>query len=604
MVRPFALGLRHIVHASLIQLVVTITPVPFVALQSMEQPGVTSLENDPRKVVTPIDVQKLTEKLQQFNILDKWQHVVHGLKYGFEIGKQGSVEKTFIPPNHKSVEVDPRFVDEYIAGELAAQRYSGPYDPAHLEQLIGPFCTSPLGLVPKQGSSTFRLIQDLSYPRQTATHKSNIGVDPCPRPVNDGIDPDDFPTEWGTFNDCSRLILSLPPGSVAAAFDISGAYRIIPTRPNQQNWLCLSWKEKVFVDHAVCFGLTSSAGLFGAMADVIVDLARKNQLGRFIKWVDDFLGCRLPGETWTEDDFTRLSEDFGVPWKTAKTRKFATVQRYLGFWWDLEGKSVSLPVEKLTAIRNQIQSWLEPQSTFTMKETLQIHGRLIHISCIYPLIRPFIRSLITFAYSFESTRAKLHVPNATNADLSWVIYILDLMPAHMPLSRTEPADFGWWGDASSSFGVAVMMDGKYAVWKWSPHFKVGPHLQYDIKWAEAVAIYVGLIMAVHLQLIPQWHDQGMVTPFLVRSDNESLCKTMARGRSRNREANLVLKEIYQVLASHNTYLKTLHVSSAENISDSLSRGNIDQFLERFPSFQRTHVDLPPTLEDKMIPFYH
>ncbi|KAG0691646.1 hypothetical protein DFH29DRAFT_785340, partial [Suillus ampliporus] len=48
----------------------------------------------------------------------------------------------------------------------------------------------------------------------------------------------------------SELILSLPPGCVAATFDISAAYRITPVQPCQQNSLCVFWRGVVYVDRA------------------------------------------------------------------------------------------------------------------------------------------------------------------------------------------------------------------------------------------------------------------------------------------------------------------------------------------------------------------
>ncbi|KAG1898425.1 uncharacterized protein F5891DRAFT_899467, partial [Suillus fuscotomentosus] len=55
---------------------------------------------------------------------------------------------------------------------------------------------------------------------------------------------------WGTFNETATLILSLPPGCVAATFDISSAYRIIPVLPSQQSSLCIFWNGIVYIDQA------------------------------------------------------------------------------------------------------------------------------------------------------------------------------------------------------------------------------------------------------------------------------------------------------------------------------------------------------------------
>ncbi|KAF8579635.1 hypothetical protein K439DRAFT_1279808, partial [Ramaria rubella] len=62
--------------------------------------------------------------------------------------------------NHSSSNLDPSFIDSYIASEQAAGRYSQAYSSSNLELIISPFCTSPLGLVPKPHSDKLRMIQD------------------------------------------------------------------------------------------------------------------------------------------------------------------------------------------------------------------------------------------------------------------------------------------------------------------------------------------------------------------------------------------------------------------------------------------------------------
>jgi hypothetical protein len=57
--------------------------------------------------------------------------------------------------NHSSSQLDPNFITSYIAGEQAAGCYSDAIHLEDLEQLIGPFRTSPLGLVPKPHTDTF-----------------------------------------------------------------------------------------------------------------------------------------------------------------------------------------------------------------------------------------------------------------------------------------------------------------------------------------------------------------------------------------------------------------------------------------------------------------
>ncbi|KAL7277221.1 hypothetical protein ACG7TL_009071 [Trametes sanguinea] len=157
----------------------------------------------------------------RLGILADWGHVVQGLRVGFDVGIKEQPRSTTLFTNHSST-LDAAFIDSYIVGEQAAGRYSHAFDPAELEQLIGPYRTAPLGLVPKPHSNKFHLIQDLSFPRH----------DPFATSVNAGVNANSFPTAWGTFNDVSALLLSLPAGCMAATFDIAAAYPITPVAPS------------------------------------------------------------------------------------------------------------------------------------------------------------------------------------------------------------------------------------------------------------------------------------------------------------------------------------------------------------------------------------
>jgi hypothetical protein len=446
--------------------------------------------------------------------------------------------------------------------------------------LIGPFRTSPIGLVPKPNSNKFRMIQDLSFPRNHSDLQS----------VNAEIDAANFPTAWGTFDDTAKLILSLPKGCLAATFDISAAYRITPVTPSQQNSLCVWWNGQVWVDRMVMFGLASSAGVFGAIADMLVAIYKAAGFWPVLKWVDDFLVIRLPGQTWSELDFINLTADVGVPWSLEKLRPLASVQRYIGFDWDLEAKSVSLPSHKLDMLREKLCQWLVPKAHFKAKEAASLHGKLVHVSCIFPLIRPFLPSVARFANGFRSARASLIPPPAVRADIKWIALVLEQVPNSIPLCTGEPIDLDWWGDASTSFGVGITIGSFWGVWKWAPGVIVGPRQRFDIGWAEAIAVELALRLAIH---------QNLLSPslFLVRSDNMGVVGALNRGRARNPETNIILKHIYRLQAERGLRLQAIHVPSRDNVVDALSRGDIASFLKGFPkATMQIAMPLPSHLE--------
>ncbi|EKM74593.1 hypothetical protein AGABI1DRAFT_95523 [Agaricus bisporus var. burnettii JB137-S8] len=91
--------------------------------------------------------------------------------------------------------------------------------------------------------------------------------------------------------------------------------------------------------------MASSAGVFGAVADMLVALYNAAGFRPISKWVDDFLVVRLPGQSWTKEEFIGLTANLGVPWNEAKLRKFAKMQRYIGFDWWVDEKAME-PVSR------------------------------------------------------------------------------------------------------------------------------------------------------------------------------------------------------------------------------------------------------------------
>ncbi len=353
----------------------------------------------------------------------------------------------------------------------------------------------------------------------------------------------------------------------------------------------------MYVDRAVAFGLASSAGVFGAVADMFVAIYRANDF-IVIKWVDDFLAIRLPSQAWTENDFINITANLGVPWSPAKTRPLAHCQRYIGFDWNLLLYSVSLPDDKLRAIQDLVSTWLEPNARFSSKNAASLHGKLVHVSAIFRLIRPFLRSIAYFATRFTSPRARLFPPKSVVADLKWVRTLISESPNTRPLAAFTPYDLGWWGDASTSFGVGVVVGKFWAAWQWAAHVKIGPGKDFDIGWGEAVAVELGLRLVLHQGLGSL--GAPSCANLLVRSDNSGVVAVINKGRSRNENTNATLKELHLLLARNGMSLTAQHVTSEENIADALSRGDLKAFSQRFPTATvRLTFPLPAHLADKL-----
>jgi hypothetical protein len=83
----------------------------------------------------------------------------------------------------------------------------------------------------------------------------------------------DFPCTWGTFEAIVTTIHHLLPGSQAAVRDISKAYQTIPIKPTQWAGTVVRISQSQFaIDKCLAFGLSSSVGIYGNLADTSADI--------------------------------------------------------------------------------------------------------------------------------------------------------------------------------------------------------------------------------------------------------------------------------------------------------------------------------------------
>lgn len=177
--------------------------------------------------------------------------------------------------------------------------------------------------------------------------------------------------------------------------------------------------------------------------------------------------------------------------------------------------------------------------------------------------------------------------------------MLGQLPNEIPITSPSPHDIGWWGDASTSFGIGVVVGHFWGAWAWAHGIQVGPGQQFDIGWAEAVAVEMGLCMVIHHQInltLPR-----TVSTLLVRFDNMGIVHVVSKGRSRSANTNNVLREIFMLLATNTLLLHTEYVESKHNVADPLSRGDIAGFLKNFPeATTKSSCSLPPHLQTLLL----
>jgi hypothetical protein len=234
--------------------------------------------------VTPYNADAWERRLRDAGISQLYPELVSGLHFGFH-ASISIILRSFSPANAALLDTDPQFIS-ISNSELAKHRWIGPFLNKDIEATIGPFQSLPCSLVPKpRKPEKKRLIQNFSFPRIPRDGITSI---------NSAIEISDFPCTWGTPWVMGSLIWSLPSHSQFGVRDVEGAYRTMPLQPTQWNGTVIRvTADASILDLCAAFGLASSGGIFGHLADATCDIMRHSGIGPIVKWVDDFVFARI-----------------------------------------------------------------------------------------------------------------------------------------------------------------------------------------------------------------------------------------------------------------------------------------------------------------------
>ena len=385
-------------------------------------------------------------------------YIVEGIRQGFRIGFARSAMPSLLSTrrNMKSAYANSSVVDDYIAAELEKGRLIGPLSRRDLlsSSSAAFFHASPFGVIPKRNRpGKWRLIVDLSSPSQSS--------------VNDGIDPSLCSLRYSGLDDAVAIIKRLGRGCLLAKLDLQSAYRIIPVHPDDRELLAVNWKNNVFLDAALPFGLRSAPKIFSAVADAMLFIMFKNGVGEAIHYLDDFLFAGAPESSECACALSAAlstCDELGFPVAREKIEGPATVLSFLGIEVDTQLLELRLPQEKLAMIVKEVTKW-ESRRAGTKRELLSLIGLLHHAASIVRSGRSFLRRLIDLSTTAAELHHHIRLNLSARSDIAWwKTFIcqwngLSVLPVS---SRSATVT----SDASGSWGCGAFCESEWFQFKW------------------------------------------------------------------------------------------------------------------------------------------
>ncbi|KAF7345768.1 Reverse transcriptase ribonuclease h [Mycena venus] len=288
-------------------------------------------------------------------------------------------------------------------------------------------------------------------------------------------------------------------------------------------------------------------------------------------------------------DALRRINPTNTPWHPTKGQDFGYTFTYIGFFWDIAARCVSLSENKRLKFLGHVRAFVTDFGANRCKAThvMKLHGSLCHITFVHRLGRSYLTALSSFVASFEgNNHVARYPPPSVFTVLKWWDATLSVPNTSRAIIPRGPLiDRHLFVDASTDWGIGILLEGHWDAWRGKGGWKSASR---HIGWLECVTVEL-LIYAIEER---GWHDCYL----LVHSDNQGVIGAFDKGRSRNHEMNLSIRRSHYVPAARNITLELLYIPSAENPADPISRGDVGAVVSRLPPNNSFPDDLLPYFE--------
>ena len=304
----------------------------------------------------------------------------------------------------------------------------------------------PFGVIPKRNKpGKWRLILDLSSPDNYS--------------VNEGISKELCSLSYTSIDEIVKRIIQLGQGALLAKVNIKQAYRNVPVHPEDRLLLGMSWKQTVYVNMTLPFGLRSAPIIFSAVADGLQWIIEQEGVQSLFHYLDDFITVGMPGSSECATNLRLIKqccEDTGTPLEADKAEGPTTHLTFLGMELDSMAMQMKLPDEKLMSLRRLTNEW-KGRKAGKKRELLSLIGSLNHACKAIRQGRSFLRRLIDLASSVRRLDHYVRLNLSAQSDIHWWHEFAACWNGVSMLSqlKRDSPDIQLISDASGSWGCGV-----------------------------------------------------------------------------------------------------------------------------------------------------
>ena len=530
-----------------------------------------------REITTPLNLPAWQSALQSHPDQGFAEFITGGIQRGFRIGFNYANLQSLKPrrKNLHSATEHPSVVDSYLHGELTKNRLTHVPDSTCLPW----HHPSAFGVIPKRHKpGKWRLIVDLSAPEGHS--------------VNDCIDKELCSISYISVDDVAKTVMRLGQGALLAKADVKEAFRIIPVAPEDWLLLAMQWKNELYLDKVLPFGLRSAPILFTAVADALEWSIRQRGVRNIFHYVDDFIIVGKPNSEECASALATTLECFsilGVPAEPSKCEGPATTLPILGIEIDTVQMQLRLPPEKLQRLCRDVSEWRGRKSC-KKRELLSLLGSLQHAAKVVKPGRAFVRRMIELSTVRKHIDAHIRINQEFRSDLEWWFQMTAAWNGVSILAplRAEAPDGLITSDASGAWGCGAFHNDNWFQVQWDH----SPAASFHITVKELLPVIIAAAV---------WGAGWPGQTIRALCDNMAAVHIIRTRQSKDPNAMHLMRCLSLIECTFQFTLVSKHIPGKHNdLADALSRNKLPHFLSYYPQAKPTPTQIPAPLYEALI----
>ena len=351
--------------------------------------------------------------------------------------------------------------------------------------------------------------------------------------------------------------------------DLYRAYKQLFVDPREIHMPAFKWKNCIYIDKTLPFGLRSAAYLCQRTTNMIRYILKQRDVD-IVNYIDDLGGADTPEKASLSYQVLKQTlKEIGVVENEKKACAPSTQMVFLGTLLDSEKMEIRITDDRMLDIRSILPKLLQRKSA-SKRELQSLIGKLQFVGkCVKPS-RIFISRILVLLRGLKHSRYKVRLNTEFRKDIQWWI---NFMHVYNGVSMIKTCD---WSKVDQIFTTDACLTGCGGMFG-NQFF----HRQFPEFVAQKNPSIVHLECLTVMVAIKFWAKNWTGLKITIYCDNEAVCSCISSGRTKDPLLLNCLREICYFASLYEFQLRALHLSSSANrLCDILSRWHLDSKYEQ------------------------